>query len=190
MKQLILASSSPRRRQIMQELGLTFQAIPPRYFEETMDGMSPEELVCHNALGKAREVSGHCQDSIVIGCDTVIVFGNEILGKPLTSERARFTLSSLSGHSHSVLSGLAVIDVGLKKELVGHEESVITFRRLTKDETEKYIESGEPLDKAGAYGIQGRGELFVKRIEGSFSNVVGLPKALLMNFLDQLNLEL
>jgi len=190
MKDLILASSSPRREQILKELGLNFRVLPPAHFQEKMDIQQPEKLVCSNALGKAREIAAQCKDAVVIGCDTIIVLDDEILGKPLTSERARATLGRLSGKFHSVLSGLAAIDKSLRKELVGCEETIIKFRDISKADIERYIQSGEPLDKAGAYGIQGRGELFVESIEGSFSNVVGLPKALLIDFLDQLKFEL
>ena len=190
MKKLILASSSPRRQQILKDLGLDFEIILPFHFEEIMDGVSPEDLVCKNAIGKAREVATHCKDSksIIIGSDTVIAFKEEILGKPKSAENAKAMLTKLSGEYHNVFSGLAVIDTSTWKELVGYEETKVKFRKLSSKEIDDYITTGEPLDKAGAYGIQARGELFVERIEGSFSNVVGLPKGLLIKYLEEIGL--
>lgn len=184
MSKIILASSSPRRQQILKDLGLQFEAFPVDFMEK-MEGMEPHELVAYNALGKAREVAKKHSESIIIGCDTVIVLNGEILGKPNTPEKAKSMLKKLSGKYHSVFSGLALIDAKTNGEMVGYEETKIKFRELSEEEIDDYIASGEPLDKAGAYGIQGRGELFIDRIEGSFSNVVGLPKGLLIKFLSE-----
>ena len=161
MKKLILASSSPRRQQILKDLGLDFEIILPLHFEEIMDGARPEELVCKNALGKARKVVTQLKDSksIIIGSDTVIAFKGEILGKPASAEDAKAMLAKLSGEYHSVFSGLAIIDTGRGKELIGYEETKVKFRNLSEKEIDDYIATGEPLDKAGSYGIQARGEL-------------------------------
>lgn len=210
MSKLILASSSPRRQQILKDLCLQFEAFLVDFVEK-MEGMEPKELVTYNALGKARTLVKAQKDGleelkqkmldtklskaltlagIYIGCDTVIVLNGEILGKPNTPERAKSMLKKLSGKYHSVFSGLALIDAKTNGEMVGYEETKIKFRELSEEEIDDYIASEEPLDKAGAYGIQGRGELFVEKIEGSVSNVIGLPKRLLIKFLSECGIEI
>ncbi len=188
MRDVCLASSSPRRQQILKDLGLDFVVSHPMEFKEKLSGLEPEALVCHNALGKAKEVAEKYKDSIIIGCDTIVTFNNEILGKPLTPGNAHVMLMKLSGNYHTVLSGLAVIDMKKNRELVGCDRTEIKFKDLSEKEINDYVESGEPLDKAGAYGIQERGGAFVESIKGSFSNVVGLPKELLTRFLAELEI--
>ncbi len=186
MKNIYLASSSPRREQILKELGMSFVISPPLNFQEECNGTDPSVVVCNNALGKAKEISGMHKDSIVIGCDTIVAFNNEFLGKPLTTDNAYLMLKKLSGNCHNVFSGLAVIDTQRHKELVGYDKTAVKFKVLSEKEIKDYVESGGPLDKAGAYGIQECGETFVESINGSFSNVVGLPKDLLLRFLAEL----
>jgi septum formation protein len=172
MRDICLASSSPRRQQILKDLGLDFVVSHPVKYKEKLSGLDPEALVCHNALGKAKEVAEKYKDSIIIGCDTIVTFNNEILGKPLTSDNAYVMLMKLRGNYHSVFSGLAVIDTQKSRELVGYDKTEVKFRDLSEKEINDYVESGEPLDKAGAYGIQECGGAFVESIKGSFSNVV------------------
>ena len=188
MKNIYLASSSPRREQILKDIGLNFAISPPINFQEELNGANPGVVVCENALGKAKEISDKHKDSIVIGCDTIVAFNNEILGKPLTPDNAYMMLYKLSGNCHSVFSGLAVIDTQIHKELVGYDKTEVKFKVLSEREIKDYIESGGPLDKAGAYGIQECGETFVESVKGSFSNVVGLPKELLLRFLEELKM--
>jgi septum formation protein len=189
-KKLVLASSSPRRQAIMRELGLYFDIAPPNIFDEKRDGQDAIELIKSNAKGKAEEIvkrySG--KDVLVIGCDTVIINADgKILGKPNgIRDYARNSLLSLSGRKHRVLSAVAIYDSNTMKSIICHESTVVLFRDLSYEEIDAYISTGEPLDKAGAYAIQGRGELFVENIEGSISNVVGLPKELLMKMLDEM----
>ena len=185
-KDICLASSSPRRQQILKDLGLNFTVSPPVDFNEKLSGTEPEVLVCDNALGKAMEVAGNHKDSVIIGCDTIVVFDNEIFGKPLTPDNAYMMLRKLSGNCHSVFSGLAVIDTQIYKELVGYERAEVKFRELSEKEINDYVESGEPLDKAGAYGIQECGGEFVEEVKGNVSTVVGLPEELLKKFLTEL----
>jgi len=187
-RNICLASSSIRRQQILEEMGLDFVVSYPLKFKEELCGSDPEALVCHNALGKAKEVAEKYKDSIIVGCDTVVTYNNEILGKPLTPDNAHVMLMKLSGNCHSVFSGLAVIDTQRNKELVGQDKTEVKFRSLSEKEINDYVASGEPLDKAGAYGIQERGGAFVESIKGSFSNVVGLPKELLTRFLTELEI--
>jgi len=186
MRNICLASSSPRRQQILKEMGLDFVIRHPMEFKEKLSGLDPEALVCHNALGKAKEVAEKYKDSIIIGCDTIVTFNNEILGKPLTPDNARVMLMKLRGNYHNVFSGLAVIDMQKNRELVGYDKTEVKFKDLSEREINEYVESGEPLDKAGAYGIQECGGVFVESIKGSLSNVVGLPKELLTKFLAEL----
>jgi septum formation protein len=188
MKNICLASSSIRRQQILKDLGLDFVVSYPVEFKEKLSGSDPEALVCHNALGKAMEVAEKYKDSIIIGCDTIVTYNDEILGKPLTSGNSHVMLMKLSGKYHSVFSGLAVVDTQRNRELVGCDRTEIKFRDLSEKEINDYVASGEPLDKAGAYGIQGRGGAFVESVKGSFSNVVGLPKELLTRFLAELEI--
>ena len=178
MRDICLASSSPRRQQILKDLGLDFVVSHPVKYKEKLSGLDPEALVCHNALGKAKEVAEKYKDSIIIGCDTIVTFNNEILGKPLTSDNAYVMLMKLRGNYHSVFSGLAVIDTQKNRELVGYDKTEIKFKDLSEKEINDYVESGEPLDKAGAYGIQGMGAFLVDRIEGNLDNVIGLPRML------------
>lgn len=173
----------------MKDLGLTFTVSPSVNFKEKLNGTEPEVLVCHNALGKAKEVAGKYKDSIIIGCDTIVTFNNEIFGKPLTPDNAIVMLMKLSGDYHNVFSGLAVIDTQINKELVGYDKTEVKFKDLSEKEIHDYVESGEPLDKAGAYGIQEYGGAFVEKVKGSFSNVVGLPKELLTRFLAELETQ-
>ncbi len=188
MRDICLASSSPRRQQILKDLGLDFVVSYPVKYKEKFSGLDPEALVCHNALGKAKEVAEKYKDSIIIGCDTIVTFNNEILGKPLTPDNAHVMLMKLSGNYHTVFSGLAVIDLQKNKELVGYDKTEVKFKDLSEKEINDYVASGEPLDKAGAYGIQECGGAFVENVKGSFSNVVGLPKELLMRFLAELDI--
>ncbi len=186
-KDICLASSSPRRKQILKDLGLNFTVSPPVDFKEKLSGAEPEVLVSDNALGKAMEVAGNHKDSVIIGCDTIVVFDNEIFGKPLTPDNAYMMLKKLSDNCHSVFSGLAVIDTQICKELVGYEKAEVKFRELSEKEINDYVESGEPLDKAGAYGIQECGGAFVEEVKGNVSTVVGLPEELLKKFLSIVN---
>jgi len=188
MRDICLASSSIRRQQILKEMGLDFVVSHPVKYKEKLSGLDPEVLVCHNALGKAMEVGEKYRNSIIIGCDTIVAFNNEILGKPLTPDNANVMLMKLSGNYHSVFSGLAVIDMQKNKELVGYDKTEVKFKDLSEKEINEYVESGEPLDKAGAYGIQECGGAFVESVKGSFSNVVGLPKELLIRFLEELEI--
>ena len=189
MRDIRLASSSPRRQQILKDLGLDFVVSPPVKYKEKLNGLDPGVLVCHNALGKAKEVAEQYKGSIIIGCDTIVIFNNEIFGKPLTPDNANVMLMKLSGNYHSVFSGLAVIDMQRNRELVGYDKTEVKFKDVSEKEINDYVESGEPLDKAGAYGIQESGRVFVESVKGSFSNVVGLPKELLIKFLAELEIQ-
>jgi len=191
LKKLILASGSPRRRELMKLMGVNFEICESSWNEENLKEtlLSPVELCTGNALQKARNVSIATDKCIIIGCDTIVVLKKEILGKPSGKEEAREMLSKLSNKSHTVYSGLAVIDRENKKEITDCVATKVKFRKLTPGEINSYVETGEPLDKAGAYGIQGRGGLLVEKIDGCYYNVVGLPLTALYKILSKLNIN-
>jgi septum formation protein len=174
---IVLASTSPRRRELLQQIGLDFDIVPADIDESIRPGESPQEHVVRLSLAKAAKVAGQSkvEGRWFIGSDTIVLLDNQILGKPRDDEDAKTMLRSLSGREHQVLSGYALIDRKLERQ---HCEAVATrvrFRNLTDAEIERYIATGEPADKAGSYAIQGLGVCFVAAIEGSYTNVVGLP---------------
>lgn len=180
---LILASNSPRRKQILTENGFLFEVVSSDFAEKTQN-LPPQEIVKINALGKAENVFNNLKDKdnvVVLGADTIVCFENKILGKPNSKQQAFDMLKSLSNKSHKVLTGYALITN--KEKVVKVETSVVTFNNLTDKLINEYIETGKPLDKAGAYGIQD-GFPIVKEYNGSYYNIVGLP---IESFIDKLN---
>lgn len=183
---LILASKSPRRRELLAQMGLTDFEIHPAVGEELAEpGLTPPELVQALALHKAREVAekfAHPGD-LVIGADTIVVLDGQVLGKPHNEAHALEMLTALAGREHHVYTGVAVLQDS--RELAQVEDTAVWFRDASEAELNRYIATGEPMDKAGAYGIQGRGGLLVSRIEGDYTNVVGLPIVRLASMLAQ-----
>ena len=176
MSRIILASQSPRRRELLGQMGFQDFEIIPAVGEEEADSSLPiTEYVEQLALHKAAEVAARVNDpdAIVIGADIIVVHHDEILGKPRNQAHAFQMLSNLSGSRHMVYTGVALIQG--ERRITGHEGTKVRFCALTEQEILAYIATGEPMDKAGAYGIQGRGGLLVDSIEGDFYNVVGLP---------------
>jgi septum formation protein len=186
----ILASGSPRRAQILETLGVGFELIEPDVVERQLEGEPPSEFVTRSARLKVENVAERVESGIVIAADTVVVIDGRPLGKPTTAEEAREMLRSLSGRWHAVMTGLAVRDVASGQELAEHDKTLVRFRDLTDEEIDAYVALGEPMDKAGAYGIQGRGMLFVDEIAGSYHNVVGLPATLLQRLLRRMGVAL
>ncbi|MEW6727333.1 Maf family protein [Desulforudis sp. 1088] len=172
---LVLASASPRRRELLDGLGVSFKVVVADVDESLGFSKRPAPLVEELALRKARAVAERTPEGLVIGADTVVVLRGKILGKPRDEAEARSMLRELEGTSHEVYTGVAVIDAATGKAAVSHERTVVHFRHLTEEEISTYAATGEPADKAGAYAIQGLGSLFVTRIEGCYTNVVGLP---------------
>ena len=170
---LYLASQSPRRTELLTQVGIDHTVVSSAYEEANKGYDDPIEMVKEQALGKARCAVGIPEGGIVLGADTIVVLDNEVLGKPQDEADARRMLERLSGRSHSVVTGVALLIKG--DEVVFHNETKVYFKELAPFEIESYIASGEPMDKAGAYGIQGKGALWVEKIEGSYTNVVGLP---------------
>ncbi len=173
---IILASTSPRRKELLQSVGIKFEVIAPLSDESLLHNENPRDYVLRLASEKAISISQNLEgDFLVIGADTVVVVGDEILGKPSNVEGARAILSKISGREHHVLTAFSI---SKPKNTIMHSEVVDTkvrVKTLEPDEIEGYIKTGEPMDKAGAYGIQGIGSFLIKGIEGSYTNVVGLP---------------
>lgn len=173
MKPLILASNSPRRKELLMQARLTFSVVASTIEEQVDRSLPPEQVVQRLALEKANDVFSRHQDAVVIGADTVVVSDGEILGKPLHRMDAKETLRLLSEQTHSVFTGVAIVSAN--GYVAFAEETKVTFWPLTDEEIDAYLDTGEPFDKAGSYGIQGLGALFVKEIAGDYFNVVGLP---------------
>ena len=185
-KKLILASASPRRAALLKQIGLNFLIKVHAVDETPLPGLTPSELVELFAERKAAAAARKLHDGIVIGADTVVVWQGQVLGKPKNGDEAFEMLYKLQGSCHEVYTGIALIDVSSGEVLVQHEKTRVCFRSLDEREIRLYVASGEPLDKAGAYGVQGLAAIFITRIEGCYTNVVGLPLARLSLMLKQL----
>lgn len=181
---LILASGSPRRKEILDTMGLSY-TVDVSDADESFAG-SPEEMVLELSSRKAAAVASRHDRALILAADT-LVFCGEVLGKPGTPEHARDMLARLSANWHSVYTGLTLMDTASGRTLRRADMTRVHFVSLTESEIDDYIATGEPLDKAGAYGIQGRAGMFIDRIEGSYSNVVGLPMALLRSMLAEIS---
>jgi len=175
MKTIILASTSPRRKELLEKTKLPFTVKASDYKENLNLNLKPRVPAKHLSLGKASAVASKCKKSIVIGADTFIVFKGKILGKPQTEKEAFEMLKRLSGDAHSVITGFTIIDSDTKQTISKSVETKAFFRKLTNKEINNYVKSKEPLDKAGAYAIQGLGAVLVEKIDGDYFNVVGLP---------------
>ncbi len=189
-RRIILASASPRRKEILAKTGLAFEVDRSGYDEQLDPRIEPHRLARTLAWHKAQAVSGRYQDALLIAADTFIAFRGHMLGKPHTAAEAVRMLGMLSGKTHSVITGYAVIDTRTGRRASGSEETKVVFRRLSKAEISAYVKTGEPLDKAGAYAIQGRGAMLVQRIEGDYLNVVGLPLVSLVRTLRKFGVKL
>lgn len=174
---LVLASASPRRKDLLGSLGLKFSVVPSLIEETPLQDETPRDHVLRLSVEKARDVAARKQVAgrWFIGSDTIVVHNTRLLGKPQDEQEAAGMLRALSGNSHDVYSGYAVHDRASGQTLQGAVRTRVTFRRLTEAEIAGYIATGEPRDKAGAYAIQGLGAFLVRAIEGSYTNVVGLP---------------
>jgi septum formation protein len=173
---LVLVSTSPRRFALLTEAGIPFDAVAPRdVAEDFPPGEAPRETVTRHALAKARSVASAYPDRLLLGADTIVVMEGVVFGKPADEAEARGMLAFLQGRTHTVFTGLAVVDGADGRELIDAEATDVSMRVLTGEEITAYVATGEPLDKAGAYAIQGRGALLVERVDGDYFNVVGLP---------------
>lgn len=172
----VLASKSPRRKELLKNIGISAEIVPASIDESSVTYRSPQELVTRLAFLKATDVArSFGKNTYVIGADTVVSLDGKIFGKPRDIEDARRMLAALSGKTHSVYTGYCVVCPKSGAAVSKYEETKVTFRPMSEDEINAYIKTREPMDKAGAYGIQGKGSIFVEKIEGDYFNVVGLP---------------
>lgn len=182
---LILASTSPRRKKLLAQLNLKFEVLPVEIDERRKGSETPLKMVKRLALEKLLEARKQLKVGIIITADTIVVLNGEILGKPRNNSEAKKMLKKLSGKTHTVYTGYSIHNSIIDKTITDYEKTLVTFRKLGDKEIENYVKTGSPLDKAGAYGIQDDfGAVFVKKINGDFYNVMGLPIAgLYMNLL-------
>lgn len=172
---LILASKSPRRRYLLEQAGLSFDVIPSKFDESSAALTEPVHYVGSLSKAKAHEVAANHPHSWIIGADTIVLIDDRVLGKPRDSDEARTMLERLSGQTHQVYTGYTICRHASQTNLTDAVCTDVTFKKLSRNEIEWYIHTQEPFDKAGAYAIQGLGTFLVKRINGSYTNVVGLP---------------
>jgi septum formation protein len=174
-RKIILASKSPRRKVLLEQIGLKFEIRESEY-EEDMGAISdPHELVKFLALNKARDVAKHYDDAIVIGADTFVIFNDKFIGKPKDEEDARKILQNFSGKEHEVVTGFAIIDTKNNIEINDVGTALVKFRKLTEEEINNYIATGEPMTRAGAYGLMEKAAVLIDSIDGDFYSVIGLP---------------
>ena len=185
---MILASGSPRRRELLEGMGVDFRVIEPEIEERPREGEPPASFVRRLAVEKARKVAEVHPSSWVLGADTVVVLEGEIMGKPQGASEAASMLRRLSGKVHQVLTAFALVNLAEGRQITGLETTEVKFVPMDETDIRWYISTGEPLGKAGAYAIQGRGGVFVEWVRGSYSNVVGLPLAQLLPHLKALGL--
>ena len=190
MKEIILASASPRRLELLKQIGVQFTVVSSDIEENADERQSPEEIVKELAFRKAMDVAKRIAPGpLVIGADTIVV-KNGILGKPENEKRAFSMLQTLGGEWHEVVTGVAVIDSLSMVSVKGAEKTRVKMKELTIESINAYIKTGEPMDKAGAYGIQGLGAVLVEKIEGCYFNVVGLPLMKLSTILEEFGVKI
>jgi septum formation protein len=190
MKTVILASASPRRKELLEKIGLKFEAEPSNYEEDISPKLKPRELAESLSFEKAKVAAGSHKNALVIAADTFIVFRGKILGKPKTETQAKKMLETINGKPHSVITGFTIIDTENNKAISKSVETKVYIKRLTPNEVDAYVKSGEPLDKAGAYAIQGLGSVIVEKIEGDYFNVMGLPLSALAESLKEFGVHI
>lgn len=180
MRELILASTSPRRKEILEKSGIPFSVEDSGYEEDLTLKLEPAELAKHLALCKAEAVAKRHEDAIVIGADTIVVINGKVLGKPIDDGEAREMLGQLSGTVHTVVTGIAIIDAKNRQKITKAVETKVHFKQLTEKQIAEYIKTGESKGKAGAYAVQGLGAELIDKIEGDYYNVMGLPLSALL----------
>lgn len=181
---VILASASPRRFELLNTTGLKFKVIPSNIDEDKIQDKDPYKLVKELALQKGLKVSKNNRDKLVISADTIVLNGGKVLGKPNDEDEAFSMLQSLSGRTHTVITAFALLLSRYDKTLVESASTQVTMRMLHNDEIWAYVNTGEPMDKAGAYAIQGQGAMLIEKINGCYSNVVGFPLSKFFTTLD------
>jgi len=189
-KRIVLASGSPRRRELVRMIGLKFELAVPLIRETASLSARPHNLVTELALAKALSLAHKFPDALILGADTIVVLDGKILGKPENRSEAGAMLRVLSGRTHTVYTGLALVDVPTGIRETAYEKSLVTMKKISPAEIRDYVATGEPMDKAGSYGIQGYGAVFIKHINGCFFNVMGLPVARLYDMLKEMTVKL
>lgn len=190
MYQIVLASKSPRRIALLNEIGLKYTQFTSDFKETDDKNLTAEKIALHNSLGKALDAANHFKNALIIGVDTVVDSHGHVLGKPKNKEDAKRLLRLISGTTHRVISAITIINTKSGKTISKAEETKVTLDKLDEKEIARYIESGEGDDKAGSYAIQGKGALFIKKIDGDYFNVVGLPLYLLRKLLKEFKVDL
>lgn len=182
---IILASASPRRKEILENVNLKFTVIASDIEEVILENEPPKDLVMRLAFEKCMDVAIKNKDDLVIGADTIVVLDNKVLGKPKNEEDAYNMIKSLSNKKHQVITGISLINLNSDKKVIDYVVSEVTFKDLSDELIRDYISTNESLDKAGAYGIQGYGSLLVESINGDYFNIVGLPISKISNLLKE-----
>lgn len=172
---IILASASPRRKEILENANVKFKVIASSIEELTLDGESPSHMVMRLAFEKGIDIASRQKSDLVISADTIVVLNDTVLGKPKDEIEARKMITSLSGKTHQVITGVSLINLDNNKKIIDYVISNVKFKNLSEEDINDYIRTNESLDKAGAYGIQGYGALLVEEIQGDYFNIVGLP---------------
>jgi septum formation protein len=183
MRRIVLASASPRRKELLGQLGLRFAVEPTGYDESVAAPGGPHEIARALSLGKARAAAEKHGGALIIAADTLVVLGDRIIGQPHTAAQAREMLRALNGRTHAVVTGFTVLDAGTGRTSTGSVETRVRMKKVTLKTIDSYVRTKEPLDKAGGYAIQGLASRFVEQVDGSYSNVVGLPVALVYRLL-------
>ncbi len=189
MKQIILASNSPRRKEILEKRGLKFEVVKSNFKEYVNYKLTPHALVKKLSLGKAKAVFKKHKNSIIIAADTIVVCGKKILNKPKDYKEAFEMLEFLSNKSHSIITGFTIITKDLNKPITKSEETKVWMRKIEKIEIDSYVKTKEPFDKAGGYAIQGIAKKFIEKVEGDMLNAIGLPLDSVMNELKKLGVK-
>jgi septum formation protein len=184
MKKIILASTSPQRIMLLKKAGIKFEVIQSNYIEDITIHKDPHKLTQYLSYEKAKTVAKNLRNSIIIAADTIVSFNHQLIGKPKDKKDAKRILTMFNGKMHLIITGFTIIDTDTNKSITKSIKTKVYFKKLTETEIDDYVATGEPLNKAGAYGIQGLGKMLVKKVEGDFDNVVGLPVKYL---LDELN---
>ena len=183
---IILASSSPRRAELLRTIGVEFEIAPSQVQERPHPDEAPADYITRLARAKAISIARQREQGLVIGADTIVVLDGRILGKPADEVEAGKMLRSLSGRWHAVMTGVALYDVATRQEVADFDKTLVRFGQMSDQEVEWYVKSGEPMDKAGGYAIQGLASKFVERIEGCYFNVVGLPVSMVYRHLQSI----
>lgn len=189
MRKIILASSSPRRKQLLKQIGVEFTVDSSDIDEILNPRYKPHKQVEQLSRQKAEAISTKYDDAIIIAADTMVALGDEVLGKPTDEKAAKKMLQKLSGTSHEIITGMTIIDTKSKRSTTLSVETIIYFQKLTTKEITNYIRLAKPFDKAGAYAIQDRGAIFIERLEGDYFSAVGLPLFHLTKELKKLGIE-